>query len=89
MSAPTLLENTSFHEVVLGIAFLILLVTIGVLLGFERSVPAELYALTSAIFGVETGIQVPSGAQRAQLARQADQMAALVTSVSNRPTTLS
>lgn len=79
-----MLSQTTFHEFVLGVAFLILLVIIGVLLALATAVPAELYALASAIFGVLTGVQIPAPAQRALLARQADQMTALVSSVTQQ-----
>ena len=76
-----MLSQTTFHEFVLGAGFLILLVAGAILLGFDRAVPTEMWAMESALFGILTGTQLPSPAQRQQLARQADEMTALVSSV--------
>lgn len=81
LSAPP-----SFHEVILGIAFLLMLVMIGVLICLGDSVPAELYGLETTILGILTGAQLPSPQQRAQLARQADTMTALVSAVTQQHT---
>jgi hypothetical protein len=81
LSAPP-----SFHEVILGVAFLIILVMIGGLVVLSDSVPTELYALETTILGILTGAQLPSPQQRAQLARQADTLTALVNTVTTQRT---
>lgn len=76
-----MLSQTTFHEAVLGAGFIVLLVAIAALLGFDRTIPSELWTLEGAIFGVLTGTQLPSPAQRQIIARQADQMTTLVNTV--------
>jgi hypothetical protein len=75
------LSQTTFHEAVLGAGFLVVLIAIVVLVALSTTIPAELWTMEGAIFGVLTGTQLPSPAQRQQLARQSDQMTTLVNTV--------
>lgn len=67
-----MLANTTFHEVVLGLAFLVTLAIAGagVLLG--QTIPTELWTVLGSLFGIFAGVQLPNGAQRQQLLVQAE-----------------
>jgi hypothetical protein len=72
----------SFHEAVIGLAFLLLLSLIAILLAYAERVPTELYVLCGFLLGVEAGIQIPSRTQLTLQVRQYETLAKLAASIS-------
>lgn len=79
-------ENLTWHEFIIGILAIILVVAITLLIGFNHTVPAELWAMATSLIGVIIGIQVPSGTHIALLQQNAattERLASSLTRLTN------